>query len=288
MIHSHPLDRIRDAAREAPPALAAAAQWMLLHSAQAATLGIEDIARASGSSPASVNRLSRAAGYTGFLELKAALATVMRAAIDPVQKVRDEQNRSPLAPLAQYVAMGGANLEKMVRDNPEPALFEASKLLATEGRIFVLGFGLTSHIAGWLSDALAPYSHAVIPLSGSGGTEQIASRMSTIGKKDVLIAISLPRYTRDTESLARFARERGAKVLAIVDSHAAPLAREADARLFAPASHPVLPSCYASVQLLCEALVGEVVRRNPKAVEMAAELTESVVAHLVVMPSGRT
>lgn len=277
---THPFDRIREGAKAAPPALAMVAQWMLRHTAQAATLSITDIAEACGSSPASVNRLARLAGYAGFAELKAQMALVMRDTIDPVQKLRDEQHRSNLAPPAQYVAMGRANLENLSRDNSAKDIDAAAKLLSTRGRIFVLGFGLTAHVCGWLADALTPYSHAVFALSSSGGTEQSASRMSTIGKGDVLVAISLPRYSRDTAHLARFARERGAQVLAIIDSHAAPLANEADLRLFVSAAHPVLPSSYVAVQLLCEALVGEVMRRNPASVAMAAELTEVIASQL--------
>jgi DNA-binding MurR/RpiR family transcriptional regulator len=277
---NHPLDRIREGGKNAPPALAAVAQWMLRNTAQAATLSIDDIARASGSSPASVNRLARASGYAGFSELKAQMALIMRASIDPVQKLRDEQHRSNQAPPAQYVAMGRANLEQLIRDNTSKDIEAAAKLLSTKGRIFVLGFGLTTHVCGWLADALTPFSHSVTSLSTSGGTEQSASRMSNIGKGDVLVAISLPRYSRDTAPMARFARERGAQVLAIVDSHAAPLANEADLRLFVSAAHSVLPSSYVAVQLLCEALVAEVMRRNPAAVELARQLTESIASQV--------
>jgi len=279
---SHPLDRIRQAAADAPPALAVAAQWMLRHTAQAATLGIEEIARASGSSPASVNRLARAAGYAGFAELKAQLAMEMRATIDPVQKLRDEQHRSKTAPLTQYVAMGQANLEQLMRSNGAKDLEAAAKMLSTKGRIYVLGLGLTSYVCGWLADALTPYSFSVTALGGSGGAELSASRMCNIGKGDVLVAMSFPRYSRDTVHLARFARERGASVLGIVDSHAAPLANEADLRLFVSAAHPMLPSSYVGVQLLCEALVGEVMRRNPKAVALASELTDSIASQLTI------
>ena len=273
---THPFDRIREGARDASPALTVVAQWMLRHTAQAATLGIEDIAQACGSSPASVNRMARAAGYAGFAELKSELALVMRATIDPIEKLRDEKGKNILGSTAQYVEMGKANLEKLNHENSAADIVEAAKLLSTKGRIYVLGFGLTSHVCAWFADALTPFSHSVSALSVSGGTEQSASRMSTIGKGDVLVAMSLPRYSRDTVHLAKFARDRGAAVIAIVDSHAAPLANEADLRLFVSAAHPVLPSSYVALQLLCEGLVAEVMRRNPAAVSMAAELTESV------------
>ncbi|PWF47833.1 MurR/RpiR family transcriptional regulator [Massilia glaciei] len=279
---AHPYERIREAARGAPPALAAVAEWLLRHPAQAAMLGIEEIARECGTSAASVNRFARTAGFAGFTEMKNALALVMRAAIDPVQKLRDEQGRGAESAPPQYLAMAHANLEQLATANTRQDIEAAAKLLATRGRIYVLGFGLTSYVCGWLVDALIPYSHSVSALSASGGTEQSASRMSTIGKGDVLIAISLPRYSIATVDLARYARERGAKVLVIVDSQAAPLASEADLRLFASAVHPVLPASYVAVQMLCEMLVAEVMRNNPEAVAMAAELTESVASQLSV------
>lgn len=276
----HPYDRLREAARGAPPALSAVAEWLLRHSAQAAMLGIEDIARECGTSPASVNRFARSAGYAGFAEMKAALALVMRATIDPVQKLREEQGRSKHSAPSHYLPMAQANLEQFGHSNTAQDIQAAAKLIATRGRIYVLGFGLTTYVCGWLADALTPYSHSVTALSASGGTEQTASRMSTIGKGDVLIAISLPRYSIATVELARYARERGAKVLVIVDSHAAPLAAEADLRLFVSAAHPVLPASYVAAQFLCELLVAEVMRNNPAAVAMAAELTQSVASQL--------
>lgn len=276
----HPYEQIREAGRGAPPALAAVAEWLLRHTAQAAMLGIEEIARECGTSPASVNRFARTAGYAGFSEMKSALALVMRAAIDPVQKLRDEQGRGNLSAPSQYFAMGHANLDQLATANSHKDIQAAAKLLATRGRIYVLGFGQTSHVCAWLADALTPYSHSVTALSTSGGTEQSASRMSTIGKGDVLVAISLPRYSLATVELARYARERGAKVLVIVDSQAAPLASEADLRLFASAAHPVLPASHVALQLLCEMLVAEIMRNNPKAVAMAAELTQSIASQL--------
>ncbi len=276
MMNNHPLDRIREAAHTVPPALAVVAQWMLRNAAQAATIPMQDIARLAGSSAASVNRLARAAGYDGFASLKADMAAAMRDSIDPVNKLREEQHRSRLSQPEQYVAMGCANLEQLTRENNEQTLTNAAKMLHTRGRIYVLGFGLTTHVCGWLADALTPFSYSVTTLAAQGGTEQAASRMSNIGKGDVMVAISMPRYSLDTAKLARIARERGARVLAIVDSHAAPLANEADLRLFASAAHAVLPSSYAAVQLLCEALVAEVMRCNPKAVAHAAELTDVV------------
>jgi DNA-binding MurR/RpiR family transcriptional regulator len=288
MPNAHPLDRVREALPSLPAAPAAAAEWVLRHAVQAATMGIAEIATAAGSSPASVNRMARAAGYPGFIELKAELAGVMRTLLDPVQKLRDEQHRVKLTPTAQYAAMARANLEQLVRDNSESTLGQAARALSEAERIVLLGFGSTTHMAAWLADALLPFVANVSFVAGPGGTERAASRMARIGKRDVLVAASFPRYSRDVLVLARYARDRGAKVLALVDSHAAPLAQEADLLLLAPCAHPVLSSSYVAAQTLCEALVAEVMRLNPRAVTLATDLAQSLLPYLTSpLPSRR-
>lgn len=280
MPHDSPLDRIREVAPSLPPALAAVADWLLRHAVQAATLGIEDIAKAAGSSAASVNRLARQAGYDGFIALKADLARELHAAIGPVQKLRTGLKHGDLQPPANHVRIAQDNLDRMVRDTPPKVVRRAVRKLVAARRVYILGLGLTAHLSHWLADALAPYVGMVVALGQSGGTEQSAVRLLGIGHGDVLVTISVPRYSRDTVGLARFARERGAHVIAVVDSPAAPLATAADCVLVAPSEHPFLPSSWVGVQLMSEVLLAEVMRTNPRATQIAADLADSVHEHL--------
>ena len=280
MPNSDPLKQIRRAAQHSSPALREVADWILRHSAQTATLGIVEIAKASGSSTASINRLARAAGFSGFAELRARLAKEMRAVIDPIERLREAKNRTQTDTPTRDVAMACANLERLQLENPPDKILAAAQMLSTQGRIFIVGFGLTAHICNWLAYALTPYSYAVLTLTGAGGHEQSARSLTRIGKDDVLVAISMPRYSSTTIRLAQYARERGARILAIVDSPAAPLAGEADLCLYAPATHTVLSASLVSLQALCEILFAEVLRLNPDAVTITAEHTESIAPYL--------
>lgn len=114
------------------------------------------------------------------------------------------------------------------------------------------------------------------------GNENAAYRLASITPNDLLLAISLPRYSQDTLQLARFALERGATVLAITDSPASPLASHANHTLFAAAGHPVLISSNSAVLALIEGLVAAVMTRTKEAVKLSAELTESVLSYLHV------
>jgi len=89
---------------------------------------------------------------------------------------------------------------------------------------------------------LMPFCADATAISMEGGNENAAYRLAAITDQDVLLAISLPRYSLDTLQLARFANARGAPVLAITDSPASPLTAIAEHGLFAPADHPVLTS----------------------------------------------
>ncbi|MNH44898.1 hypothetical protein D3C79_1071980 [compost metagenome] len=71
-------------------------------------------------------------------------------------------------------------------------------------------------------------------------------------------------------------------MLAITDSPASPLAPIARHTLFAAADHPVLTSSSIAVLALIEGLVAGVMARNKEAVQLATELTESVMSYLHV------
>lgn len=82
--------------------------------------------------------------------------------------------------------------------------------------------------------------------------------------------------------LARFAAERGARVVAITDSPASPLAAVASHALYAAAEHPVLSAANSAVLALIEALVAAVMLRNPDVLRLSAELSESLLDYLYV------
>ena len=57
--------------------------------------------------------------------------------------------------------------------------------------------------------------------------------MLRVGPGDVLFGISFPRYSKRTLSAMKYARDRGARVIALTDSQLSPLARVADHVLLA-------------------------------------------------------
>jgi DNA-binding MurR/RpiR family transcriptional regulator len=282
-VYTSPVMRkLASASPDLQPSLRKVADFILRHPLKAATLTIEELAQETSTSAAAVNRLARALKLSGFSALKAALVTTLQDLVSPVDKLRNEMAQRPDGAfgLHEQIQVASGNLGTAANSN-SPATFEAVvDCLIQARRIYILGFGNSAYMAGLAAANLVPYCADAVAISMEGGNENAAYRLAAITENDVLLAISLPRYSLDTIHLARFANERGARVLAITDSPASPLVRLAELVLFAPADHPMLISSNTVVLALIESLVAAVMTRNKEAVKLAAELTESVLSYL--------
>ena len=266
-------DRIESAVQETSPSLARAGRWMSMHPIRTLSHSAEEIAALTGTSVAAVNRFARAAGFEGFTHLKAALGEELQSTTDSLRKLGRAKNR----PKAREPRIGEGELERAVAS---PQIQRAAGRLLKARQVLLLGLGTSTYLAGYAAHVLMPYLPRVWPVAGEGGTEEAARRLARCGRGDVMIAVSLPRYSRDTVRLAAFARERGAYVIAITDSTAAPLASAADTLLLAPSEHAVMPSSAVGALAVIEALAAAVMRLNPDAARIAREMSELVLSHL--------
>lgn len=265
------IDRLIAAASGTTPSLARVGHWIAAHPIQTLSHSAEEIGALTGTSVAAVNRYSRAAGFEGFGHLKSVLADELQSAADPVRKL------DARIPKDRGAAIDGAALQAAIRD---PELQRCAGRLLKAQHVWFVGMGASSHLCGYAVHVLSPYLRYASAVAEGGGTEEAARRLSRCGRSDVVVAISLPRYSRDTIRLAAYARERGAHMIAITDASTAPLAALADTLLLAPSEHAVMPSSALGALAVIEALAAAVMRLNPDAVRIARELADAVLSHL--------
>ncbi|MGL5447222.1 MAG: MurR/RpiR family transcriptional regulator [Rhabdaerophilum sp.] len=257
------------------------AEFVLRHPAKVAASSIEDIARISGISPPTISRFAREMGFSGYAALRSALAEAVQGMMDPVAKLREQIH---LAPQERR----GGTLFAAIRDELglcdarglETQLTALAERIRASRAVHVMGFGLSAHIAGLLVLGLQPYHPAVVNVVEYGGTEVAAGRLMALDARDLVIAITVPRYASDVVRLSRFAKDRGAHLVVITDSPASPLAPLADTLLLAPARHPVLSSSLVSALAIAETLVAALMLSDPENVERADKLTEAISGYL--------
>jgi DNA-binding MurR/RpiR family transcriptional regulator len=260
----------------------AIADYLLRNQVRVTALGIEELADACAVSTATISRFARDLGFKNYAAMRGAVAETLQSLLQPVEKLRSTIARrtAKASPALESLGYAEAALTATRGALAGTQIDRVGTVLTKARTVYVLGFGLSSFLAGTLAMHLQPFCRHVVEAAGSGGTEVAASHLATIGARDVLVVISLPRYTLDAVSLTRFARAGGATVVAITDSPASPLAELGHHVLYAPSAHPVLPSSSSAALAIIEALAVSLMTSNQANVAKAARHTEAIAAYL--------
>ncbi|MDP9108561.1 MAG: MurR/RpiR family transcriptional regulator, partial [Pseudomonadota bacterium] len=258
------------------------AEFLLRNAMRATAWGIEELAESCEVSAATISRFARHLGFVSYAALRGEIARALQSALEPVEKLRNsiarrEHAASPGSASLEYAI---ANLGATLQGLPYAEIDQVVHKLMDAGAVYIMGFGLSAHLAGILALHLQPFCAQVVEVVGYGGTEVAAGRLVNVSSKDVVVVISFPRYANDAINLAHFARERRACIVAITDSPVSPLATLANHTLLAQSTHPILPSSATAAITLIETLVASLMVSNKKNVAKAAKLTEAIASWL--------
>lgn len=247
-----------------------------------ATHGIEDVARATGISPSTISRYVRDLGLPGYAEFRAGVGDTVHALVAPIAKLgaRFSAPDPELGAAEASLAAAMLNLQALNDPQSAAAIRAVAHRVKDARNVWVMGFGLSAHLAAILTLGLQPYRNNVMMVVEYGGTEVAAARLMAAEKSDLVVAISFPRYSSDVVDLALAAKSAGARIVSITDSSAAPLTRVSDDVLLAPAQHPVLSSSSLPGLAIIEALVSEYLLSDPAHLERAGKLAAAMTAYL--------
>jgi len=262
------------------------ADYLLRNQMRVTALGIEELAEACEVSTATISRFARDLGFKNYAAMRGAVAETLQSVLQPVEKLRSTIARKTAAgspastPALESLHYAEAAITATSRALDGAQLDRIGAVFTKARTVYVMGFGLSTFLAGTLAMHLQPFCRHVVEVAASGGTEVAASHLANIGSRDVLVVISLPRYTLAGVPLTRFARDNGATVVSITDSPASPLAELGHHVLYAHSAHPVLPSSSSAVLAVIEALAVSLMTSNKANVAKAARHTEAIAAYL--------
>jgi DNA-binding MurR/RpiR family transcriptional regulator len=247
----------------------------------AATMTIEEFAAAAEISPASANRFARALCFSRYADFRSQIVEAIRPIRAPEDKLRVVPRRMTAATVAaRSLDEDLANLRNAAAALSADQAEGAAAMLLGAARIFTVGFGTSSFFASYAANLLDPLCADARFVSVEGGTEQSARRLIKLQERDVVLAITLPRYSRDIVTMVRLARDRGARVLAITDRPSSPIAGLASVTLYAFGERQILSSSAVATVALIEALTSAVAHRRKGAIAAMAQLTRQVQPYL--------
>jgi DNA-binding MurR/RpiR family transcriptional regulator len=222
---------------ELPRQLKSVARYVERHRARVMVDRIGDIARECAVQPSAVVRFAQRFGYPGYTALQAVFRDDYTQQSPPSsyqQRIRrlvtsKRRGLTPGAVAREFVAASTGGLEELARDFDDAALASAVTLLARAQHIYVVGVRRSYAVAAYMTYALQHIDKRVHLIDGVGG--MVHEQVRSIGRDDVIVAISFTPYGKETLACVRHAGKRGAKAVVMTDSRLAPLARGADALL---------------------------------------------------------
>lgn len=218
-------------------------------------------------SESTVVRFAAELGYDGYPGMQKALQEMVRSRLTSVQRIEIADGRLGNQEILSTVMQ--ADIEKIrmtLEETDRESFYRAVEAILSAHRIYVLGARSASALADFLCYYFELIFDNTIPVHATSSSETF-EQLLRVGEEDVVIGISFPRYSSRTVKAMRFARERGARVIAITDSEASPLAEIATEKLLAKSDMASFVDSLVAPLSLINALIVAVGRRRKRDIE---------------------
>ena len=209
------------------------ARFILEHYDKAAFMTASRLGVTVGVSESTVVRFATELGYDGYPHLQRALQEMIRNKLTSVQRMEVAGDRMGGRDVLQTVLHADTDMIRVTLDEIDRDAFQgAVDALMGAKRIYILGVRSSSALASFLGFYFNLLFENVT-LVHTNSVSEIFEQVLRVGPGHVLFGISFPRYSKRTLSAMKYARDRGARVIALTDSQLSPLARVADHVLLA-------------------------------------------------------
>ena len=209
------------------------AQYILAHYDKAAFMTAAKLGMTVGVSESTVVRFASELGFDGYPQLQRALQELIRNRLTSVQRMEVTSDQLGDGNILHKVL--NLDIEKIRRTMEKASVedFEqAVDAIVSAKNIYILGIRSASALSGFMSFYFNQIFENVRLINTTSASEMFEQIMR-IKEGDVFIGITFPRYSKRTTNAAKFAKQNGAKVIAITDSDLSPIAEAADHLLLA-------------------------------------------------------
>ncbi|MGM9625788.1 MAG: MurR/RpiR family transcriptional regulator [Eubacteriales bacterium] len=187
---------------------------------RAAVMTVEELAEASDVSIASVSRMIRASGFSGFAELRRQLAECAETLPDRSIPVADAA-----AAMNTVSALVKSSIESCRSMMTAELLDSCAEILSGCTEVYIIGAGTSSVTAQYIYTKLFRLK---IHCSFSSDAIMMKMKCALMSRGSVVIAVSSSGRTKCIVESAQIASENGAKVIALTDYRISPLTKCAD------------------------------------------------------------
>lgn len=191
------------------------------------------MAEETGVSESTVVRFADAMGYDGFPEFQQALQDAVKGKLTALQRFEQASEHLESRDMLSLVMNSDVSMLKATYEQLDKSMFEkAVNSIAKAKRIYIIGVRSSNALASFLGFYLNLLFDDVRVVNTTSVSE-VFEQIMRIGKDDVLIGISFPRYSNRTVKALQYAKANNATVISVTDSKVSPLVEYSDVSLLA-------------------------------------------------------
>ncbi len=246
-----------------PPKLRNVAKVILDNPNLVATTSMRALASRAGVTPPTMIRLATAVGFENYESFKKVFQTSINE-----QNFEDRANWLQLTSATDGIASivheiaetGLGNMKQFFQELDLDSVSEAADIILAAPNVYVVAAGGVHWIASYLHyvGKMAVPQMRLPRTSGSGLIEGLIP----VRKGDVILALAYHPYSRHGIEAAEFALSRGARLIYLTDSKAAPLASKAEVLILQKTESPQFFPSMVSVVAAIETLISVIVARS--------------------------
>ncbi|MGN0454294.1 MAG: MurR/RpiR family transcriptional regulator [Ruminococcus sp.] len=251
------------------------ALYIVEHYDKAAFMTASKLGETVGVSESTVVRFATEIGYDGYPKLQQAMQEMIRDKLTSVQRIEVTSTRIGEEDVLTSILNQDIDIiRRTIEETDHEAFISAVEHIVKAKRIYIFGVRSTASLAHFLGYYLELMFDNVRIITTTSHT-QTYEQMFRISEDDVFIGISFPRYSNMAVDAMRFARGRGADVIAVTDSMISPLVANADQVLLARSDMAsIVDSLVAPMSLMNALVVAAVLKRKQEVVDTFKQLEE--------------
>lgn len=219
-----------------------------------------------GVSESTVVRFATNIGFEGYPELQKYLQEMVKSHLTSVQRMEVAASRYESGDFVDKVFTADADMIKSTKENISKEAFSKSvEAINKAKKIYILGVRSSSAIASFAAFYFRYINDNVVLVDRSASSE-IFEQIYKITDEDVCIAISFPRYSKQTIKALSFVQSTGATIISITDGETSPIAAFATHLLVAKSSMVSFVDSLVAPLSVINALIAACAKENQEQV----------------------
>ena len=229
-----------------------------------------------GVSESTVVRFATHLGYKGYPEFQKALEELVKNKLNSVQRMEVTYGRINQSKILDTVMRSDADKLHATLSKLDEHIFDlAVETILNAKHIYIIGLRSCAPLASFM----AFYFNMIfdnVHLLQTNSASEIFEQMVRIGKDDVIIGISFPRYSMRTLKAMEFANNRNAKVITLTDSVHSPMNLYSSCNLLAESDMASIVDSLVAPLSVINALIVALCMKKQNKVAKTLETLENV------------